>query len=142
MAQCTICSHEKARDINRLLLTRGQVRAVAVEFGLNRGTVFNHLRKHLPWRSRRRPKAVTIAEQLEELKFELHRLQILGECGEPIGGAIQALNARRAVVELQARLEGRLDATHRKLMLAARPLEGDYRVEFVGGKPRTVAVEK
>jgi hypothetical protein len=139
MAQCTICSHEKARDINRLLLTRGQVKAVALEFGLNRGTVFNHLRKHLPWRSRRHPKPATIAEKLEQLEFELRRLQVLAESGESIGAAIQALNARRAVVELEARLEGRLDATHRKLMMAARPPEGNLEVIFENGKPKTVA---
>jgi hypothetical protein len=141
MAQCSICSHEKARDINRLLFTRGQITAVARAYDLNRGTVFNHLRKHLPWRSRRRPRPVSVQEQLEDLKYELHRLQVLGECGESISGAIQALRERRAVVELQARLEGRLDATHRKLLLAARPPEGDFRVEFVNGRARTVPVE-
>jgi transposase-like protein len=140
MAQCTICSHEKARDINRLLLTRGQITAVAREYGLNRGTVFNHLRKHLPWRSRRHPRAVTVEEQLEEMKYELRRLQVLGECGESIGGAIQALRERRAVVELEARLAGLTDSTHRKLLLASRPPEGDYKVIFENGRPRTVKV--
>jgi hypothetical protein len=139
MAQCKICAHEKFRDINRLLLTHGQIKAVAVEFGLNRGTVFNHLRHHLPWRSRRHPKAVTVQEQLELLQFELRRLQVLAECGESIGGAVAALRERRAVLELSARLEGKMDATHRKLFLSARPPEGDYEVVFENGKSRTVA---
>jgi len=84
---------------------------------------------------------VTVAEQLEDLKFELYRLQILGECGELESGAIAAVNARRSLLELEARLEGKLDATHRKLLSATAP-EGDYEVVFTNGRPRTVATEK
>ena len=133
MARCSVCSHEKAKDINRLLLTRGHVSAVARDFKLCRGSVWNHFKKHLPWRLSRRPKSVTVREQLEDLKFELYRLQVLGECGESVGGAIAALNARRQVIELEARLEGRLDATHKKLMLASRPPEGEFEVVFKTG---------
>jgi hypothetical protein len=142
MARCSVCSHEKAKDINRLLLTRGHVSAVAREYKLCRGSVWNHFKAHLPWRLQRRPKSVTVREQLEDLKFELLRLQVLGECGESVGGAIAALNARRQVIELEARLEGKLDAHHKKLILNSQQPAGDYRVEFVNGRPRTVEASK
>jgi transposase-like protein len=137
VAQCKICSNEKARDINRLFLTHGQIGMVSRQFGLNRGTVSNHLRKHLPWRSRRRPKPVSTAELLEELQYELARLAVLAECGEKIGAAVAALREKRAVYELQMRAAGVLSSTHRKL-LPAQPMEGNYEVVFEGGRPRTV----
>jgi hypothetical protein len=140
MAQCSACRNPRVKEINRWLLLGRTEKEAAAEFGFKPGILAWHKRKHLPWRSRRRVKVVTIQEQLEEMKFELTRLQVLGQCGESIGGAIQALRERRAVVELEARLEGRLDATHRKLMLAARPPEGDYEVIFENGRPRTVKV--
>ncbi len=135
---CKVCSHPRVKEINRLILTGVPVTKVAKAAGICRPTLWNHRTKHLPWRPAGGPKPVTVQEQLEDLKFELHRLQILGECGEPVSGAIQALNARRMVVELQARMEGRLDATHRKLMLASRPPEGDVEVVFENGRARTV----
>jgi hypothetical protein len=138
MAQCSICSSEQARSINRLLLTHGQITVVAKQFGFDRAVVGNHLRKHLPWRSRRAKKPETVMEELEVMEFELRRLMVLAECGESIGGAIQALTARRALAELRLRLEGKLDATHKKLMLASQPVEGEYDVVFEGGRPRTV----
>src|ERR1700722_17252382 len=116
MPLCSICSHEKAKDINLTLLTRGNVSKLAREYGLCRGSVWNHYKKHLPWRRNRRAKSETVREQLEDLKFELHRLQILGECGMAVGPAVTALNARRQVLELEARLEGKLDAHHKKLI--------------------------
>lgn len=139
MAQCSICSHEKAREINRRVLTGRRIKETAREFGINRGTLYSHMRNHLPWRSRRVKAAATAEEMLEELDFELRRLQVLGECGEKIGPAIQALVARRNLLELRMRSEGRLDSTHRKL-IGARPLEGNYEVQFVNGRPRTVPV--
>lgn len=137
MAQCKVCSHSRAKEINRLLLTGTPVARVAKAASMCRGTVWHHFQKHLPWRPQRRPKPVTIQEQIEDLKFELHRLQILGECGEAVGGAVTALRERRQVLELEARLEGKLDATHRKL-LTASAAPGEFEVVFVDGRARTI----
>jgi hypothetical protein len=140
MAQCTICSSKEARSINVLLLTGSQISTVMKQFGFSRAVVSAHQRHHLPWRSRRAPKPETILEELEFMELELRRLTVLAECGQPIGGAIQALNARRSVLELRARLSGSLDATHKKLALAAKPV--DYEVTFENGKMKTVEASK
>ncbi|SRR5216683_3962145 len=137
MAQCKVCSHSRVKEINRLLLTGTPVSRVAKAAAMCRGTVWHHFQKHLPWRPQRRPKAVTVAEKLADLEFDLARLQILGECGEPVSGAIAAVNARRALLELEARLEGKLDSTHRKL-LTASAAPGDFEVVFVDGRARTI----
>jgi hypothetical protein len=138
MAQCSVCSNSRAKEINRWLLLGRQGPDVATEFGFKAQTIRWHLRNHLPWRSRRAPKPETIMEELDVLEFELRRLTVLASCGEAIGGAIQALTARRALIELRARLEGKLDATHKKLALASRAPEGEFEVVFENGRPRTV----
>jgi hypothetical protein len=140
MAICGICSSKDAKAINRLLLTGAQCPAVAKQFGLDKLSVSIHKRKHLPWRKSTAAKPETILEELEVMEYELRRLQVLAECGEPIGAAIQALSARRSTLELKARLEGRLDATHRKLALASKPV--DYEVTFEGGRMKTVEAAK
>jgi len=140
MAQCSICSHKDAREINRRVLTGRQIKDTANEFGLNRGTLYAHMRNHLPWRSARAKPGETVAEKMADLDFELRRLQVLAECGEKIGPAIQAVTARRSLLELQMRSEGLLDATHRKLIMSNRPMDGEFKVIFENGKPKTVAV--
>jgi hypothetical protein len=141
MAACSICSHVKAKEINRRLLLGQQVPEIADEFHFNRQTLRYHRRKHLPWWKHGRP-AVTMTEQLDQLNYELRRLQILAECGEEIGRAVQAVTARRQLIELQARLGGKLDATHKKLMLNSTPIEKSYRVVFEDGVPKTEEVEQ
>ena len=79
-------------------------------------------------------------EKLADLEFECRRLQALAEAGEDIGRAINAVTARRQVLELEMRTTGKLDATHSKLMMATRAPEGDYEVEFVGGRAKTKKV--
>lgn len=143
MALCRICIHEKAKEINRMILGSNQPpKAIATLFKFAVWQVKDHRRKHLPWRNPKRPPAVTVDEQLTDLKLELRRLQVLAECGEHVAEALSVVRERRQMLELEMRAQGRLDATHRKLLLKDRPLEGNYKVEFVNGKPRTVAVKE
>jgi hypothetical protein len=140
MATCSICSDERAKEINRWLLTGRRGSDAAREFGFKAQTMRWHRRRHLPYRDRQ-GKPETVTEKLEELTYQLARLQALAECGVRISGAITAIREQRFALELQMRFEGRLDATHRRLLRTAQPLEGDYKVEFVNGKSRTVPVE-
>lgn len=138
---CTVCQHGKVVEINRLLLKATPATKIAKEAGLNVAAVRVHQKKHLPYRGPGFPKAVTVEEQVEELKFELSRLQALGECGEAVGPAIQAINAKRGVLEFEARLQGRLQGSHKSILAA--PSSGDeFEVVFEGGRPRTVAVSE
>jgi len=142
MAICSICTNERLREIDRQLLTHKQVKLVAKQFGVTWPALGRHRRLHLPWWNLRRGRPKTIREQLEYLKYELSRLQRLAECGEDIGRAIGAVTAKRQVLELEARLEGKLDATHRKLAFSNRQPEGEFEVVFQGGKAKTVEVKQ
>lgn len=135
---CGCCSHEKVKELNKRILKGGSIRAVSQEFGVSIPSVRNHRKFHLPWRSRLEQRGTTIEEQLEDLKFELQRLQFLAMSGEKIGGAIQAIVARRNVLELEARMQHKLGAVHSKLFPATPP-QGEYEIEFISGKPRAKA---
>jgi len=141
MAQCSICSSPRVKEVNRWLLTGRQIGHTAKEFGFSWGCVRHHKRHHLPYRSARAPKPATAEEKLADLEYELDRLRVLAECGESVGGALRVVTQQRSLLELQLRKAGHLDATHRKLLLNARPPSGDYQVVFERGRPRTVAVE-
>jgi hypothetical protein len=136
MAQCSICSHERAKEINLWLLRGRQMTAVVAEFGIKKDILRYHRQKHLPWRKHNTPKATTTEGKLAELEFEFARLRALAEAGEKIDGSLRVLVAQRSLLELMLRREGLLDATHRALI--PQPVDGDYAVVFEGGRPRTV----
>jgi hypothetical protein len=135
-SQCRVCQRgPDAREINRHLLLGTPQAKIAKAAKIPVRSLATHLHKHLPWRPANFRKAVTIGEQLEDIKFALSRLEVLG-------GAIAALRERRAVLELEARLGGQMDTTHKKLMLNNQAPDTDYEVVFVNGRPKTIPVEK
>jgi hypothetical protein len=138
MAQCSICSHERAKEINLWLLRGRQMKAVVAEFGIKKDILRYHRQKHLPWRKHNTPKATTTEGKLGDLEFEFSRLKALAEAGEKVDQPLRVLVAQRSLLELMLRKEGALDATHRKL-LPPQPMEGEFTVIFENGKPRTVA---
>jgi|HubBroStandDraft_1064217.scaffolds.fasta_scaffold417249_1 hypothetical protein len=142
MARCATCSHVKHREINRRLLLGEQAQLVGADFGIKAHTLRYHRRWHLPWRNANAKKPETVQEKLQELEYELHRLQVLGECGEKIGPAIQAATARRNLFELEARMGNLLGATHMKLFPAKTELDQDMEVIFENGRPRTVTASE
>ncbi len=135
---CRICSDERSKEINKALLNGQTVKQVAAKFGLNLWTARNHRKKCLPWRSPRLLKGESVEEQMDELKRELWRLQLLAEAGENVSAALAVVRQRQSLLELEARAAGMLDATHRKLIVQNRPIDGDYKVVFENGRPRTV----
>jgi len=117
MALCRICIDEHVKEINRAILGGNQPpKAIAERFGFAFWQVKDHRRKHLPWRNPKRPAPVTVEEQMVDLKLELRRLQVLAECGENVGGALAVVRQRQSLLELEARMGGLLDATHKRLL--------------------------
>jgi hypothetical protein len=137
MSQCRICSSPRKGEVNKLLLNGAPMTKVAKACGLSVQAVKNHRKRHLPWRSERRPKPVTTAEKFSELEYQLERLRFLAESGEPVGGALRVLFAQKSLLELEMRAEGRLDPMNKKKMLATAPLE-DIEIVFENGRPRSI----
>lgn len=139
MTQCILCRHPGKHTIEKKLLQTGQVTRVAKELQLCYGTVWNHFRNHLPYRSERKRKkfeAMSVMEKLADLSYELQRLTVLGECGESVSQAVTALRERRRLLEVEARLNGMLERRHDKLF-GNQQAEGEFEVVFVDGRVQT-----
>ena len=91
-------------------MTGRQIVETAREFGINRGTLYAHMRNHLPWRSARTKKPETTEEKLADLEFQLARLRALAEAGERVGEALRVVAQQRNLLELEMRAEHRLGA--------------------------------
>jgi hypothetical protein len=137
MLTCLVCLDDRVKEMNRLLLNGWPPKTVGRKFGINAWTMRNHRKRHLPWRHRSQKPGETIEEQRKDLKYELERLQVLAQCGDDVTEALRVIKARQSLLELQMRGEHLLGATHSRLMPARKP-EGDFVVEFEGGRPRTV----
>ena len=137
MSQCRICSSPRKGEVNKLLLNGVPMTRVAKVCGISVQAVKNHRTRHLPWRPERRPKPVTVTEKFSELEYQLERLRFLAEAGESVGGALRVLFAQKSLLELEMRVEGRLDPMNKKKMLATAPLE-DIEIVFENGRPRSI----
>ncbi len=82
---CTVCSHERVKEINKALLSGQTGKATARKFGLVYDTLRSHWHNCLPWRDRH-AKPVTTDEKLQDLGLEMRRLQVVAECGENVLG--------------------------------------------------------
>ncbi len=134
MATCSICRHERHKEIDLALLEmREPVKILAQKFGLSWWVLKAHRTNHLPWLNRRKP-AETVPEKMAELSLELQRLQKLAELGENVTKALAVLRQRQSLLELEMRM-GHQVSSHRKL-LPAKPMDGEesYRVEFRDGQ--------
>jgi len=128
------------KEINVWVLTGRQIVETANEFGINRGNLYAHMRKHIPWKSDRAKKPETVEEKLMDLEYQFARLRILAESGEKVGEALRVLVGQRNLYELLLRKEGGLDAHHKKLILNSRAPAGEFQVVFENGRPKTVPV--
>src|SRR5271168_5025572 len=127
---CSICTHDKIKEINRALLGGWTVKSVAVKFELNLWSARKHWRRHLPWKDRHARPAGTVDEQMEDLKLELRRLQILAECGDNVLGPLTVLKQRQSLLELEMRKEHLLGATHKKLFPPPQDTNDHVKVIF------------
>jgi hypothetical protein len=124
--------------INRRILSGRQDKAVAKEYKFKKQQVTWHRMHHLPWRSKLAKKPVTCEEQLEFLKYELARLQAWAEAGESVAEALRVVVARRNVLELEMRVQHKLEGTHQR-RFGAKPIDPeDFKVTFEGGRPKGV----
>ena len=137
---CSVCVHEKRKEIDLALLTAtASLTSLVEKFSLQRWVLKEHRRKHLPWISPRRKPAETITEKMEELSAELKRLQVLGELGMSVTKPLAVLRQRQSLLELEMRM-GHMVSTHRKQLPAKAIDEGSFEVKFRNGIATTVEV--
>lgn len=117
--KCNICTRPDVKEINLVLLSRqgrrtGIFTAMARKLGVARQTLWRHRKEHLRIDvSREAPKRknLTFEERVAMLESEADRLQAQAENGAPkevVEQALKALGIRMKLLQLEARLSGRL----------------------------------
>ena len=119
--RCIVCNHEEAKSWNRILLSpqgrrTGVVSELARRLKCSRQVIWRHRKFHLHLEvgnpqilMQTVGKERTIEERVKILGAEAHRLQLLSEQGVDITRALEALKMRRALLELEAKIAGKLD---------------------------------
>lgn len=115
MSVCSICSHEKNREINYALLRGALVTATAKKFGVPVQTLARHRRIHLRFklrsaRGKTQPPS-TLEEKLAAIDADLQRLQLEAECSKGVANidaALRVVKARQNLLELEAKIVGRM----------------------------------
>jgi transposase len=112
--RCSVCIHEQRPEIERSVLAGDSYRTVAQRFRVSRDAVVRH-RKHLtvevanPLCSEQITQSETLLAQLEELKSEAQRLKQKAERAGDYRAALAAVRELCRIVELVAKLCGRMD---------------------------------
>lgn len=131
-SNCIVCQSPLVAKVNVAILRGISINAIAEKTKLPVFSLRKHQHKHLPFRRQDAPEPVTIKERLELCRFQLKRLAILAESGETVTQAIATVRAEMSLIELEGRLEGKIQGPH-KAMLAAAPT-GEVEISFAGGR--------
>ncbi len=125
MRVCTVCKHEKRREIDRELVAGASFRAIAGRYTLSKSAVERHKSEHLPARMLKgaEKRAVidgrSLLEQLAELGAETRAVleetrsfapkgDACEECRQRPVVALRAIQRLEKQLELQGRLLGEL----------------------------------
>ena len=116
---CTVCVHPQRQDIERAIAQGEPYRAIARQYGVNKDSIRNHAKSHLPNPVQAAVQAEVVehgASILSQVR-ELHRraLQLLDEAAskDRYSGAAAFLKEARELLTLEARLLGELDTRER-----------------------------
>ena len=115
---CTVCHHARRDSMDKLLLRGEQINSVARQFSVSPDAIFRH-KKHMQLVM---AKAAAVTElkdvaygssllaEIARIRADAERLQLESESRRDLRGALRAIQTRLTVIELEARLTGRIDA--------------------------------
>jgi len=115
---CTICHHQRRDAMDKLLLRGEQLKAVARRFSVSDDALGRH-KKHMQIIM---AKAAALGDQKDvaygngllaevaRIRADAERLQLESESRRDLRGALHAIHTRLTVIELEAKLTGRIDA--------------------------------
>lgn len=112
---CTICRHEKHHEINEALVRGSESqRAMGKRFGVSHSALQRHLKEHVPValakarESKHLEAAETSLDLATNLLADARRIQSKAETAGDLRAAIASIRELVRIVELMARLEGKL----------------------------------
>jgi hypothetical protein len=113
--KCSICIHNRRREIEQAMLSGVSYRVVAQRCAVSRDAVVRH-RRHLPAALERAQELKEVVHgdsllaQLRELTSEAQRLKAIAEEAGDYRAALAAVRELCRIVELMAKLSGELDS--------------------------------
>jgi len=114
---CTICHHQRRDAMDKLLLRGEQLKAVARRFSVSDDALGRH-KKHMQVVMAKAASAQHndaaygngLLAEVARIRADAERLQLESESRRDLRGALRAIHTRLTVIELEAKLTGRIDA--------------------------------
>ena len=115
---CTICTHHRRDSMDKQLLRGEQLKSVARHFSVSEDALGRH-KRHMQIVI---AKAAALVDQKDvaygsallaeigRIRADAERLQLESERRHDVRGALRAIHERLAVVELEAKLSGKIDS--------------------------------
>jgi hypothetical protein len=134
---CTICTHHRRDSMDKLLLRGEQLKAVACRYSVSEDALGRH-KKHMQLVI---AKAASLIEQKDvaygsalmaeigRIRADAERLQLGSERRQDVRGALRAIHERLAIVELEAKLSGQIDA-QKSVTINVQTISPEEAVEY------------
>lgn len=120
---CTVCGHAQRAEIDRELVAGAGCRDIAGRFGLSKSSVERHKGDHVPELLRKAEEAEQVANaddllaKVKHLEADAKRIGKAAEGARDYRGALQGIRELTRIVELQARLMGKLQETQVNILI-------------------------
>lgn len=118
--KCTVCAHPQRTEIEAELLSGTPYRNIVEQFSevehkISLGALSRHVENgHIAEKAVKSQDAKDIAQaddlvqEIKDLKVETHSLRVEAKAGGSISVALTAIDKQAKLIELQAKMEGRL----------------------------------
>lgn len=106
--RCSICPHERSAEIDRALRRNGIIAELARRFGVSYQALKKHRRHVRGLRPMVKPKSPQ--DKIAALESDLEFLMYEALSGVDIRSALKAIEAKRALIELEGKFSGQLES--------------------------------
>ena len=135
---CTICHHHRRDAMDKLLLRGEQLAVVAHRYSVSEDALGRH-KRHMQLVI---AKAAALVEQKDlaygsalmaeigRIRADAERLQLESERRQDVRGALRAIHERLAVVELEAKMSGQIDASQKNVTINVQAITVEEAVAY------------
>ena len=112
--KCTICSHDRRKEIDEALIIGASYRSIAQRFGVSCDSVRRHRLNHLPnelvksEKAREAARSDNLADKMAALESTALGILERAEKGGDLNTAIRAIREVRGVIETMAKIFGNI----------------------------------
>ena len=134
---CTICTHHRRDSMDKQSLRGEQLKSVARHFSVSEDALGRH-ETHADCdregcgsgRSENVAYGSALLAEIGRIRADAERLQLESERRHDVRGALRAIHERLAVVELEAKLSGKIDSSQRNLTINVQAISPEEAVQY------------